>query len=92
MGMTSGVEGFRPPNAEWKKMKAVYDSCEKAGIEIPDEVSKFFDDETPDENGQTVDLGDAVSEWSDGDMSEGIEVDLTKLPKGLTIIRFHNSW
>jgi hypothetical protein len=42
MSMSTHVKRIVPPDEQWKKMKAIYDSCEAAGIEAPDEVSDYF--------------------------------------------------
>jgi hypothetical protein len=76
-------------------MKAVYDACTKAQIGIPKEVDDYFDGEEPDPAGVVVDLqlsgSGCVSSYR-GNASEGLEVDLKKLPKDMTILRFVNSW
>jgi hypothetical protein len=91
MSMSTHVVGFRPADEKWKTMKAIWDACEDAGVQIPKEVEKFFGYETPDDSGMDVDLGNALTEWSD-ESREGYELDVTKIPKDLTIIRFYNSW
>jgi hypothetical protein len=99
MGISTNVIGFRPPDEKWNAMKKVYDSCEAAGISIPNEVSTFFNDIAPDPRGVEVELPfknkktqvGCVTEWKD-DASEGVEVDVTKLPSDVTVIRFYNSW
>jgi hypothetical protein len=88
--MTTYVVGIKPPNEEWKKMKAIYDSCENGDVIVPDEVDDYFNNEPPDEKGVIVELKE--EEWSDGDMSTGIEVSLDTVPKGVKIIRFINSY
>jgi hypothetical protein len=91
MGMSTHVIGFRPPDEQWRKMKAVYDACKAAGTEAPRSVIEFFNDEEPDDNGQSADIKAATRPYQD-DSREGIEVDITKLPQGLKIVRFYNSW
>lgn len=93
MSMGTHVVGFRPPDKTWKKMKAVWDACTAAGTEIPNEVVKFFNHEDPDESGVVVEIMEtpACRRWED-DMREGYEIDISKLPEGLMIIRFYNSW
>lgn len=89
MSMSTHVQGFAPPNEEWKKMKKVYDSCEEAGLEIPDNVLKFFGYEAPDEAGVSIEID---HEEYQSDMREGIEIDLEKVPKHVKKIRFFNSY
>ena len=90
MSMSTGVVGFRPPNEKWRAMKAVWDSCRKAGIEPPKEVLAFFDGKRPDPAGVEVEL-ECVSEYH-GDGREGLEVDILSLPQDVTVVRFFNSW
>ena len=96
MGMSTHVVGIKPPDAEWRRMKKVWDACKEAGISAPGEVYEFFEGEAPDDVGVLVDedkLGKAVEEYnSDSDPSSGFEVDLTKLPKDVKKIRFYNAW
>lgn len=95
MGMSTHVVGIKPPDAKWKKMKAVWDACKSAGISVPDEVCEFFGNETPDPKGVVVELEKqgCVSKYNDADRTAaGFEVDVTKLPADVKIIRFSNSW
>jgi hypothetical protein len=93
MGMSTHVVGFRPPDEKWKKMKAVWDACEAAGTDIPKDVERFFNGESPDDQGVAIDIKDhACCESYDGDGSQGFEIDLKKLPPDVTIIRFYNSY
>ncbi len=93
MGMSTHVKGFRPPDEKWKKMKAAWDACEAAGTAIPKEVLEFFDHEPPDSAGVEIELEEeeCCAEYRD-DCRDGFEIDVTKLPKGLTLIRFYNSY
>ena len=89
MSMSKHVIGFVPPDDDWKKMKAIYDACEKAGIEPPDEVNEFFDNEKPDASGQKIEI--PHEEWH-GDISEGFEIKVSEIPKQVKVIRFYNEW
>lgn len=93
MSVSTHVVGIKPPDAKWKKMKIVYDACIKAGVDVPEEVDKFFDGHKPDEKGVLIDLkeGNGVSHYN-ADMEDGYEIELAKLPKGIKIIRFVNSY
>jgi hypothetical protein len=92
MGMSMYVAAIKPADAKWKKMKAVWDSCEAAGLDIPEEVVEFFDGETPEEKGVKIYLNvnthACISEYN-ADMREGYDVDLEKLPKDTKILRFY---
>jgi hypothetical protein len=96
MGMSTHVVGFRPPDEKWKAMAAVWDSCKAAGIEPPREVSEFFDWREPDSNGVEIKetaltKAGAVREWHD-DCRSGYEIDVSKLPPDVTVVRVYNSW
>lgn len=91
MSMSTHIKGFRPPNEKWRKMKAVWDACSKAGTSIPVDVLNFFNGESPDERGQDVNIKEAISDYTD-DMKDGYEIDITKLPEDVTIIRVYNSY
>jgi len=93
MGMYTFVRGFREPDEKWLKMKAVWEACEEAATDIPDDVIDFFDDEEPDEAGITVDLEEhECCKKYEAEGDSGYEIDISKLPKNITKIRFYNSW
>jgi hypothetical protein len=99
MGMSTHIVGFRPPDAQWKKMKAVWDACKAAGTDIPKAVNEFFRWEEPDEAGVEVEFKErgsqhVVQKWGD-DCRDGFEIDLEQLRKWapqVTKIRFYNSY
>lgn len=93
MSMSTHVIGIRPPNEKWLKMKKVYDVCEAAGVSAPREVDEFFNDEEPDKDGVVVELSyeTGVSDYNE-EMENGYQIDITKLPKDVTIVRFVNSY
>lgn len=92
MGMSIHVVGYRPPDDEWERMKAVYVACEEAGVDIPDKVQEFFHYDDPQGMlGIEVGLGEAVERWDDGESRSGYEVDLTRLPDGVRYLRFYYS-
>ncbi len=94
MGMSMYVVGIKPPDAKWNKMKKIYDACQEADMDVPDAVMDYFDGEDPDDKGVLLDesrLGKAVSEYCVEGCS-GFEVELSKLPKDVKILRFYNSW
>lgn len=101
MSMSMHVVGYKPVDEKWREMKAVWDSCKEAGVAIPCAVDEFFGDRGPDNAGQEVEIEDGwgrdpiergiVSEWSD-DCRSGLQVDLTKLPKDVTVVRFYCAW
>lgn len=101
MGMSMQVDAFKPINDTWKKMKAIWDSCYEAGIAIPEEVDKYFNHEDPDKSGvkegswSQYDKPKELPRWLkrySQDDSTGFEIDTSKLPKDVSIVRFVCSW
>jgi len=96
---TLRIDGIKPPDKEWLKMKTVYNSCNEAGVPVPGEVLDFFDNEPPDALGVLVPLAEqndgdldeskpCVEKYDAEEMSYGMELDLAKLPKDIKILRF----
>lgn len=91
MSMSTYVVGFRPPDEKWKAMKAVYDSCLSARVDVPKDVEEFFGFSPPDSSGVEVNLKDAIQEWwREG--ANGFQIEIEKIPKDIKFIRFYNTW
>lgn len=91
MSIDLHVTGFREADEKFKKMKDLWIACEEAGVPIPKEVLEFFDHESPrEQEGMEVKLGDALVETG-GRYWSGYEIDITKIPKDLKIIRAYLS-
>ena len=106
MGMSTHVQFFREPDEEDMnaKVDAAY-ACMKAGVDLPQDLRAYmepvfhnvgFHEGTPRE--EAIDCllevkakGGSVATWGN-DFAEGYEIDLTKLPQGVTKIRVFNSW
>lgn len=88
------IKGIHEPDDKYRAMKAVYDACKKAHINLPDEVGEFFGWQEPSDLGNTIDLGlhAATYNYCDGKGREGFEVKLADLPKNITHIRFYLHW
>lgn len=93
MGMSTYVKGFMAPDETWNLMKAIWDACNAAGVRTPDPVLKFFGYDYPFGQGKEVDLQktDCCKKYS-AESTSGFEIDVTKLPEGVKIVRFYNSW
>ena len=91
MSMSTHVVGFVAPTEDYLKKLAAWQACKAAGVRVPEELEKFFEKVQPDPLGIEVQLKDAVSPYR-GRESEGFQVDLSKLPPGVTHIRFWNLW
>ena len=88
------VCGIKPPTEEYTKKLEAWKACEAAGVEIPKEVDDFFNGEEPEPSGMRVELPydapECCTEWYD-ENGQGYEIDLSKLPKGVAIIRAYLS-
>lgn len=91
MSMSTHAVGIRPMDDRYKSMLAIYDSCRKLGISTPREVDEFFNHEVPNSNGVIVNIEDATRVW-ETDYCQGLEVDVSKLPSNVTVVRFFNSY
>lgn len=91
--MSMHVIGFKPADEKWKKMKDAYDSCIQADVEIPESVEDFFEDGEPDNAGVKVKIKGhpCYKEWT-ADATDGFDIDITKLPADVKIIRVSNSY
>ena len=93
MSMSTYVYGIVPVDDKYIQMRDIYNTCIKAGVSVPPEVKSFFDHLPPDDKGVIVDLGrHPCQSVYKAEMQEGIEVDISKVPKPIKIIRFVNSY
>lgn len=93
MAMNTHVVAIKSPDEKWRKMKAIYDACTDAEVEIPDEVDDYFNNEPPDEDGVVIELEDEAccAVWNE-DGFDGYIINLSLLPKDVTSIKFFNSY
>lgn len=78
---------------KFKKMLKAFYACQDANIPIPKDVDAYFNGQTPDSTGLEVDLeeSEAVASFEE-EWAKGFKVDLSKLPKDLTHLKFYISW
>ncbi len=99
MSMSTSVQIFRPVDEKWHEMKAAWDACHQARVALPTEVEEFFEGAPPNEIegvlvGRAGSYGD-LPPWAAHvglDMQDGFDVDVTKLPKDVKVVRFLNSY
>lgn len=96
--MSTHIKAFIPDtDVEFQKHKKILLMCLENEVSLPKETAKYFGSDTAYEYLLEEKLEIALKEdihykdWSE-DSREGYEVDLTKLPKGVTKLRFYNSW
>jgi hypothetical protein len=54
MSVSMSVVGIKPPDEKWGRYKHIWDACKAAGVEPPDEISDYFENEDPNEQGVTA--------------------------------------
>jgi len=98
MGMSTHIKAFIEDNdPDYLFHKEILLFCKSKNISLPKETSEYFGNLSPNESLLSekleIELMEGLDyiEWKDKS-SEGFEVDLTHLPKGVTKIRFYNSW
>lgn len=98
------IEGIKKPDGKWQQMKAVWEACTNANVDIPDEVDEYFNGDAPDSAGVIVPLAseyqmshhgkrndDGVTLYHE-DGRNGFEVDLSQLPPDIQKLRFYVSY
>jgi len=95
MGISTRVVGFVPPDEKFKQMKEIFDACDKAGINPPDEVWKFFNYDRPCDAGVEVDIENYVEKVWPWRQTDGFQIDLERLAKEMPHVKtvlFYNSY
>jgi len=95
MSHSAHISGFKPPDDEWQRMKAVFDACRNADIDVPSNVVKYFGYLDPDDAGVSVSQKEmemiCLSKYQTDDV-EGFEINVKLIPKDIKIIRFYCSF
>ena len=95
MGACLYVQGLKPITEDYKKRLDIYRSCRELKISPPEEIRKYFEDDgEPCDEGIIVYLkDDIIKKGISADYCrEYLDVDLSKLPVGVSKIRFGISW
>lgn len=92
MSMSTYIQGLKPKTEEYEKKLNIYKSCKELNISVPQEILGFFDGEVCEDGIITEIPKEAMREYSDDCCRDFFEVDLKKLPKDVTRIRFVNSY
>ena len=74
---------------EHQKKVKVLRACVEAGVDMPEEIEKYFASTHDEDLPLEVDF--EARKWGD-DYRQGFEIDIVDLPEGVKTIRFYNSW
>lgn len=94
MSMSTHVVALRGATPQHLRMLAAWRANEAAGIEQPKKLADYFGDHHPVEgdDAMVLEVPDAAVDDYEGDSTSGLVVDLSKLPVGVTHLRFYNAW
>jgi len=93
MSVSYYVKGLKPITEDYQKRLQVYNNCKELGIYPPDEIIKYFENDTePCDEGIIVYLKADVVKVGSDTYSRYYDVDLSKLPEGVTKVRFQISY
>jgi len=98
MGMSTHIQAFIPDTDEtYQKQKKVLIACNEAGVNLPEETANYFGEKCAElyllDEKLTVRLEKGVHyEIYRDEAREGFEIDIKKLPAGVTKVRFYNSF
>ena len=95
MGMSTRITGFVSKEDEtYKKHSKVLLACIEAGVsELPKETAEYFGSKYPEKYmlEEKLEVKIPMQKYQE-DMTEGYEVYVSDIPKGVEKIRFTNSW
>ena len=94
MSMSTYIKAFIPDtDKEYQKHKMIWEVCDEANVSLPKETEEYFKGyNEPEEKLEVVLIKNIHYCNYDADSQNGFEVDLTKLPEGVTKLRFINSY
>lgn len=99
MGMSTHIIAFTPDtDKEFQRHKKILMACHEGKVRLSPDTAEYFGYDHPimslmdDKLSVELTDGEHYEKWSDGEGSSGFEVDLTKLPAGVTKLRFYNNW
>ena len=89
MGVCCFARGLIEPTEDYKKKYAAFKACEEAGIEVPQQLWEYFNNDIPYKDGVSTKIS---YERKTDDGGVIYEVDVSKLPPQVTKVQFIVSW
>lgn len=97
MGCSIGVEGVRDLDGRFAEMMEVKQLCDKRDMSYPKEVQEYFkgylgeSDEYIKKGMEAIEIPKAAQREGSNDYQDFIEIELSKLPEELKVLRFYLS-
>ena len=97
MGMSTSVMGVRDLDGNFSKMMKVKLTCEEANVDYPQEVKLYFGQYVAESESllrremEEMEIQPAIEKLNE-EMTDGLQVNLDRLPKDTKAIRFRNSY
>jgi hypothetical protein len=88
------VVGIVKPDEQYKKNLKAWEALTEAGIEIPEQLLEYFNDEEPDGKGIIIPLKGILKDFK-GTYLEGFDINISELVKNfpqVQIIRIYNDF
>lgn len=94
MSMVTYVVLLRSPDdTQYQAYLQILLACKAAMVAPPPEVDAYFGGNGLDNEPEApLEIRYEPRHWGDGNVREGLEIDLATLPSGVSTIRFVNSW
>lgn len=102
MGMSTKVVLLRDENdKDYQNHLKIFNAYEETGMKLPNDIAKYFTESYIDHDNcyakdcdpqYPLTIIDFKATRFNNEVSEGIEIKLKDLPKGVSTIRFVNSW
>lgn len=96
--MSTHITAFIPDSdPTYQKHLAVFKACQNADVSLPKETADYFGSNEPyygleeEKLEFKLEKGIHYKEWS-AEMCQGFEIDINKIPKEVSKIRFYNSY
>ena len=91
--VSCSVVGIESRDDKWRKYENIYNACVEAHVPVPREVTEFFGNMPPGEQGRLVELThhQSVTRY-EKDNKTGFDVRLDLLSHKIGHIRFFNTW
>ena len=91
MSVSYCVKGLKEKTEEYEKKLTIYKTCRELNVPVPSEITDFFDNGEYCEDGVVVNMPSGAVNESGDCYRVFYDVDLSKIPDGVTKIRFEIS-